>query len=164
MGLICERLGADAFEVRRLVNTCPFRDMHLPGAGVGGHCLPKDPWLLLSSVPDHDFMVISSARSINESMPSHTANLAKSRLTACVRVGDPKIAIMGLSFLKDSDDTRNSPSIRIIDELIDYGNIIVHDPFVKKPYKVPLTKDLDEALTGCDCAIFVTDHSVYRES
>jgi len=43
VALISEKLGADAFEVRRLVNTCPFRDMHVPGAGVGGHCLPKDP-------------------------------------------------------------------------------------------------------------------------
>ena len=70
---------------------------------------------------------------------------------------------MGLAFLRDSDDTRNSPAIRIIDELMGSADMIVHDPFVKRNYKVPMTKDLEEALRGSDCAIFVTDHSVYKE-
>jgi UDP-N-acetyl-D-mannosaminuronic acid dehydrogenase len=164
VGLLCEQLGADAFEVRRLVNTCPFRDMHIPGAGVGGHCLPKDSWLLLSASPAYRSRVIAPARSLNEEMPLHTAQLARGLLDENVKLRDPKISVLGLAFLRDSDDTRNSPAIRIIDELVElYANVVVHDPFVKKPYKVPLTKDLDGALCGSDCAVFVTDHSVYRD-
>jgi UDP-N-acetyl-D-mannosaminuronic acid dehydrogenase len=164
VGLLCEQLGADAFEVRRLVNTCPFRDMHIPGAGVGGHCLPKDSWLLLSASPAYRSRVIAPARSLNEEMPIHTAQLARGLLDENVKVRDPKISVLGLAFLRDSDDTRNSPAIRIIDELVElYANVVVHDPFVKKAYKVPLTRDLDEALCGSDCAVFVTDHSVYRD-
>jgi UDP-N-acetyl-D-mannosaminuronate dehydrogenase len=80
-----------------------------------------------------------------------------------VKGGIPRVAIMGLAFLRDSDDTRNSPAIRIIDELMENSEMIVHDPYVKRNYKVPLTKDLEEALRGTDCAIFVTDHTVYKE-
>ena len=163
VGLLCERLGADAFEVRRLVNTCPYRDMHIPGTGVGGHCLPKDSWLLLSAAPDYGSKVIAPARELNDTMPYHTVDLARSLLHDNVKGKRPKVAIMGLAFLRDSDDTRNSPAIRIIDELMESSEMIVHDPYVKRNYKVPLTKNLEEALRGSDCAIFVTDHSVYKE-
>jgi UDP-N-acetyl-D-mannosaminuronic acid dehydrogenase len=163
VGLLCERFGADAFEVRRLVNTCPYRDMHIPGTGVGGHCLPKDSWLLLSAAPDYGSRVIAPARELNDAMPSHTADLARSLLQDNMKGGRPRVAIMGLAFLRDSDDTRNSPAIRIIDELMKSSEMIVHDPYVKRNYKVPLTKDLEEALRGSDCVIFVTDHSVYKE-
>jgi UDP-N-acetyl-D-mannosaminuronic acid dehydrogenase len=163
VALLCEKLGADAFEVRRLVNTCPSRDMHIPGSGVGGHCLPKDSWLLLSGVPDNTARVIPNAREVNESMPHHMAELAKRvMLKAKVTSARPKVAIMGLAFLRDSDDVRESPAIKIIDDLESECELIVHDPFVKKPYKVEMVSDLEVALRGADCAIFVTDHTAYR--
>jgi UDP-N-acetyl-D-mannosaminuronic acid dehydrogenase len=163
IALLCEKLGADAFEVRRLVNTCPFRDMHTPGSGVGGHCLPKDSWLLLSGVPDNVAKVIPDARAVNESMPHHLGALAReAMLKGKVSSARPKVAIMGLAFLRDSDDVRESPAIKIIDDLENDFELIVHDPFVKNRYKVDMTRNLENALLGADCAIFVTDHSVYR--
>jgi len=164
VALICEQLGADAFEVRRLVNTCPFRDMHIPGAGVGGHCLPKDSWLLLSSVDQEEMRIIPGAREVNESMPLHTALLAEEALLEADRpLKDARISVMGLAFLRDSDDTRNSPSKVIVDHFLERGaDVIVHDPFVVERYKVPVERDLRRALLGSDCAIFVTDHSAYR--
>jgi UDP-N-acetyl-D-mannosaminuronic acid dehydrogenase len=163
MGLLCEKLGADAFEVRRLVNTCPFREMHIPGSGVGGHCLPKDSWLLLSGVPENEAKIIPDARAINESMPHHLAELAKNIMfKAKLDSARPRVAVLGLAFLRDSDDMRGSPAIAIIDDLMHDYELIVHDPLVGHPYKVDLTRDLDKALLGADCAIFVTDHTVYR--
>jgi UDP-N-acetyl-D-mannosaminuronic acid dehydrogenase len=163
IALLCEKLGADAFEVRRLVNSCPFRDMHIPGSGVGGHCLPKDSWLLLSGVPGNNAKVIPDARAVNESMPHHLGELAReAMLKAKVSAVRPKVAIMGLAFLRDSDDVRESPAIKVIDDLENDYELIVHDPFVKNTYKVDLTRDLEAALLGADCAIFVTDHSAYR--
>ena len=163
IGLLCENLGADAFEIRRLVNTCPFRDMHIPGSGVGGHCLPKDSWLLLSGVPNNNAKVIPDARAINESMPLHLSELAREAiLKARVSMVKPKVAILGLAFLRDSDDVRESPAIKVIDDMENDYDLIVHDPFVKNRYKVDLTRDLENALLGADCAIFVTDHTVYR--
>lgn len=163
VALLCEKLGADAFEVRRLVNTCPQRDMHIPGSGVGGHCLPKDSWLLLSGVPGNEAKVIPDARAINESMPHHLGELARNIMAkANVSTARPKVAVMGLAFLRDSDDIRESPAIKVIDDLEHDYDLIVHDPFVKNPYKVEITRDLEAALLGADCAIFVTDHTVYR--
>lgn len=163
IALLCENLGADAFEVRRLVNTCPLRDMHIPGSGVGGHCLPKDSWLLLSGVPGNKARVIPYARAVNESMPHHLGELAREvMLKARVSSVRPKVAVMGLAFLRDSDDIRESPAIKVIDDLEDGYDLVVHDPFVKNPYKAELTKDMEAALLGADCAIFVTDHTVYR--
>jgi UDP-N-acetyl-D-mannosaminuronic acid dehydrogenase len=163
IALLCETLGADAFEVRRLVNTCPFRDMHIPGSGVGGHCLPKDSWLLLSGVPGNSAKVIPDARAVNESMPHHLGDLAREVMRkAKVSAVKPKVAVMGLAFLRDSDDVRESPALKVIDDMEDDHDLIVHDPFVKNAYKVDLTRDLETALQGADCAIFVTDHTAYR--
>jgi UDP-N-acetyl-D-mannosaminuronic acid dehydrogenase len=161
VALICEQLGADAYNVRRLVNTCPFRDMHLPGSGVGGHCLTKDPWLLLSAVKEADGL-IARAREINDSMPDHLADLAQEALRAAgVGLKSANVTIMGLSFLRDSDETRNSPSKRVIDRFEGKTKLVVHDPFAQEQYKVRITRGMERALKGSDCAIFVTDHSEY---
>ncbi len=162
IALACEELGADAFEIRRLVNTCPYRDMHVPGAGVGGHCLPKDPWLFASSLTESSTNMIETARAINDSMPEHLAELAEEALDeAGRRLAGSRIAIFGLAFLRDSGDMRNSPAMVVIDRLAGESELIVHDPFVEKGYKAPLTRDIDEALKGSDCAVFVTDHTAY---
>lgn len=162
IALACEELGADAYEIRRLVNTCPYRDMHTPGAGVGGHCLPKDPWLFASAVTESSTSMIETARAINDSMPEHLTELVVEALDeARRRLAGSRIAIFGLAFLKDSGDARNSPAIVVIDRLAGESEVIVHDPFVDKGHKVPLTRDIDEALKDADCAVFVTEHSTY---
>ncbi|MGD0056842.1 MAG: nucleotide sugar dehydrogenase [Methanomassiliicoccales archaeon] len=163
VALACEELGADAYEIRRLVNTCPFRDMHVPGAGVGGHCLPKDPWLFASAISESSTSMIETARAINDSMPEHLAELVVEALDeAGLRMTGSKVAIFGLAFLKDSGDLRNSPALRVVDKLVGESDIIVHDPFVEKGYRGPLTRDIDEALRGADCAVFVTEHTIYE--
>jgi UDP-N-acetyl-D-mannosaminuronic acid dehydrogenase len=164
VALVCERMGADAFEVRRLVNTCPFRDMHLPGAGVGGHCLPKDPWLLVSGTPSGEARLMPAARAVNESMPLHLCHLAEEALLDAERpISDALVSVMGLAFLRDSDDTRNSPALQVIDYFSGRAEIVVHDPFVARPYKAPLVRTVQQGLGGSDCAIFVTDHSAYKD-
>lgn len=165
VALACEELGADAFEVRKLINTCPFRDMHVPGAGVGGHCLPKDSWLFASSLKTTTPKIMATARGVNEYMPIHMVELVKTGLAeAGVELASAKVTILGLSFLRDSDDMRNSPSITIIDRLIgEVKEIIVHDPIVQKGYRVPMVKDLEAALKDADCMVIVTDHSCYSD-
>lgn len=163
IALLCEQVGGDAYEVRRLVNSCPYRDMHIPGSGVGGHCLPKDPWLLLSSAPFIQAKVIPAAREINERMPHHLADMTLQVVKKCNREKDVKVAVMGLAFLRDSDDVRHSPAMPIIDDLMDRVNVVVHDAFVKNAYKAPLVRTVEEALRGADCVVFVTDHSEYAK-
>lgn len=134
IALICEKLGVDVFKVRELVNRCPYRDMHLPGSGVGGHCLPKDSWLLAYSVKDKiDPKMLRTAREINESMPLHMVNWVMDAFTYLKKdFKNSKISVLGLAYLQNSDDTRNSPAIPIIEKLKENGvDVVVHDSYVK---------------------------------
>ena len=123
---MCESLGIDVYKVRELVNTLPndpsnpsanpIRNMHFPGAGVGGHCLPKDPWLLKYGVDTYGKFkvepnVIIKSRRINMYMPEHTVDLLEDGLNqAGKNLKGAKIAILGVAFLENSDDTRNTPT------------------------------------------------------
>jgi UDP-N-acetyl-D-mannosaminuronic acid dehydrogenase len=74
-----------------------------------------------------------------------------------------KIAVMGYAFIEDSDDTRDTPAAPVIKHFIDIGSeVIVHDPYVKAVDGLEMTGDLNKALVGADCAIFVTAHSRYK--
>lgn len=162
VALICEQLGVDAFEVRRLVNTCPFRDMHVPGAGVGGHCLPKDPWLLVHGGKGAKPRLIPAARSVNDSMPGHVVELALGLLhEAKVDVKKATVAVMGASFLQDSGDIRNSPSLPVIHAFKRAAELRVHDPYVTNLDFADTTKDVKEALRGADIAVFMVAHKQY---
>lgn len=160
MALLCEDLGADVWRVRELVNKAPYRDMHLPGAGVGGHCLPKDPWLLVSGASGgFSPRLIPAARTINDGMPLHVGRLLVEALREAGRdVSCARIAILGYSYLEDSDDTRNSPSAVLAEKLRELGaEVVVHDPYVPGHQG-----DLAACLRGCDAAVVMVRHDLYR--
>jgi len=162
VGLICEKLGVDAFEVRRLVNTCPFRDMHIPGAGVGGHCLPKDPWLLAYGGRAAEPHLIPVARAINDGMPFHMLDLVEDALKeAGIRRKDAVVAVLGASFLQDSGDARNSPSVPVIEGMSTAKELRVHDPYLKEMAGAEVTDDVKAALSGADIAVFMVSHKEY---
>lgn len=163
VALLCEPLGVDAYEVRRLVNTAPFRDMHLPGAGVGGHCLPKDPWLLVSGSPGTPAKLIPAARTVNDGMPYHVLTLLSSALAeAGVPLAAAKVALLGVAFLPESADTRNSPAHPISQALKGQAaEVRLHDPYARELNGVPVLSELSGALLGADAAVFLTAHAAY---
>jgi len=178
--LICESLGADIHEVRRYVNSLPYdpsdpdknpyRMMMAPGAGVGGHCLPKDSWLLKHGLDVYGEKkvapwVIVSSRLINDQMPAHMFELVMDGLREVgVEPGDARIAILGYAFLENSDDARNTPARPLYDELLKRcGDVVIHDPYVTCEEEVSLTNDLSEALEGKDCIAVVTKHREYHK-
>jgi UDP-N-acetyl-D-mannosaminuronic acid dehydrogenase len=162
VALICEATGADVWKVRELVNKSPFRNMHLPGAGVGGHCIPKDPWLLAYGVHDAslDLRLIPAARAVNDDMPRHMADLTLDVLAgAGVPAESARVLVMGYAYLENSDDTRNSPSAALVAQLVALGvQVVVHDPFV-----VEYQGDLLEMATGCDAAVVMVKHQTYQQ-
>lgn len=179
VALICESLGIDAFKVRELVNTLPndpanpasnpIRNMHYPGAGVGGHCLPKDGWLLkygLDAFGKFKFApkMIVSTREINDSMPKHVVDLVEDALAEHgKKIEGAKIAILGVAFLENCDDTRNTPSAVIYNELKKRGaKPILHDPIVRD-FDLPFTKNLEEAILNADAVVLSTKHKMYME-
>lgn len=159
---ICEAVGGDVWKVRELVNKSPGRNMLYPGAGVGGHCIPKDPWLLIANVDDKFTpSVIPAARHINRSMPEHIVNLLIEALSVVGKSPqDARIAVLGYAYLENSDDTRDTPSQALLDHL-DTHNITycVHDPFVET-YQV----DFETCLAGCDAAVIMVAHDLYHQA
>jgi UDP-N-acetyl-D-mannosaminuronic acid dehydrogenase len=179
VALLCESMGVNAFEIRELINARPDRHMHLPGAGVGGHCLPKDSWLLRHGVRTYgqnlpEMRLIPLAREINDGMPVHMLNLIEQELQRkSMKLDRAKVAVLGVSYLENADDTRNTPAAVLIKLLLARGvQVVAHDPYVRTAdwqrvlgdgHDVPLTVDLDEALAGADCAAIVTKHREYFE-
>jgi UDP-N-acetyl-D-mannosaminuronic acid dehydrogenase len=161
VALICEAVDADVWKVRELVNKTPFRSMHLPGAGVGGHCIPKDPWLLAFCVAETGIplTMLPAARQVNDSMPNHMAALVAAALSRAGRpIRDARILMLGFAYLEDSDDTRNSPSIGLERNLRELGaTVIIHDPFIAKYHG-----DLLSLSRDCDAAVLMVKHSAYR--
>lgn len=157
VALISEAMGANAWRVRELVRKSPGRELLLPGAGVGGHCIPKDPWLLASSVREKnvDVRLIPAARAINNDMPSHMRNLIKSKTGG---LSGKRVLLLGYAYLENSDDTRNSPAEALRNLLADEGaDVIVHDPYVEE-----FMGDLYVKAKDCDAAALVTAHSDYE--
>lgn len=162
VALISEKLGADAFEVRRLVNTCPFRDMLMPGAGVGGHCLPKDPWLLVHGGREAGPRLIPTARDVNDSMPFHMLDLVAYALAETGRkLEGSVVAVMGASFLQDTGDARNSPSVPVIESLRSAKELRIHDPYLDEIAGLKVSSDVRQVLSGADLAIFMVSHREY---
>ena len=178
VALICESLGVNVHEVRRFVNSLPndpsdpaknpYRMMHIPGAGAGGHCLPKDPWLLkygLDAYGDFKFTpkILVESRKINDSMPQHMKDLVEEALhEKNVKLQDARVCILGFAFLGDSNDTRNTPALPLYNLLKDIcKEVIVHDPYVKEFEGIALTDNLENALKNKDCTVIVTRHKQY---
>jgi UDP-N-acetyl-D-mannosaminuronic acid dehydrogenase len=158
LAIICQNVGADFMRVRELVNKSPGRNVLMAGAGVGGHCIPKDPWLLAQGAPDEQALLITAARARNHSMPLHTARLLEDALAeANVMMQGAKIAVLGYSYLENTADDRNSPSHALIAHLTEWGaDVAVHDTWVPK-YK----GDLWNAVHGADAVVLMVAHAEY---
>ncbi|MCF8227286.1 MAG: nucleotide sugar dehydrogenase [Bacteroidales bacterium] len=162
MALICEDLGGDVWKVREMVNKVPGRNMLLPGTGVGGHCIPKDPWLLVSNLRDENrSRLIPMARAVNDGMPGHMVDLLKEALDEVgITLSEAKVLVMGYAYLENSDDIRNSPSKELVKCLEKLGTkVVIHDPYVEA-----YQKDIYEAAEGCDAIVIMVKHEKYQGS
>jgi UDP-N-acetyl-D-mannosaminuronic acid dehydrogenase len=160
VALICEVNGADVWRVRELVNKSPYRQMHLPGAGVGGHCIPKDPWLLAYSAHGKvPLRLIPATRAVNDGMPLHVADMTLQALQEAGRpLSQARVAVLGYAYREDSDDTRSSPSAVVVARLRELGiEIMIHDPWVPE-----YQGDLFERVVGCDAAVMMVGHRAYH--
>ncbi|AKU96298.1 UDP-glucose dehydrogenase [Labilithrix luteola] len=158
LGLVCEAAGADFSRVRALVNELPGRNMLVAGAGVGGHCIPKDPWLLVQGLSDLQPRVLPAARAVNDAMPLHVGRLVEAALReAGVAIAGARVVLLGYAYLANSNDTQNSPSATLATYLRERGaNVIVHDPWVAGH-----ATDLWDATRGADAAVLMVAHDAY---
>jgi len=156
LSLVAETLGVNVKEAIRLANKHPRVKILSPGIGVGGHCLPKDPWFLIHSDPKNTSLILA-ARKVNESMPEKIASKVRKVLKG---IRDPKIIALGMTYKPDSDDLRESPAIEVIKNLKEEGyNISAYDTFVKG-------HEYDSIVNiakGADCVVVLVEHTSIKE-
>jgi len=169
--LLCLRMGLDIWEVIEAASTKPF-GFHpfYPGPGLGGHCIPVDPFYLSWKAKEWDFRTrfIELAGEINSSMPYHVlASVAGALNRRRKSLNGARVLVLGVAYKKDIDDLRESPSLTIIELLQkDGAQVSYHDPyfpFIGKGRKYDLQlkcADLKN-LEQYDCILIVTDHSDY---
>jgi len=155
--LICEELGIDVWKAIELANRHPRVNIHKPGPGVGGHCIPIDPWFIAEKVPQIA-RLIKLSRQINDKQPYRVFDLV---IQLTKGIPSPKIAILGVSYKGNVDDTRESPAKVLIQLLKEHEyTVTAHDPYVEE-FEHELV-GLEEALHNADCAVIMTDHDQYR--
>ena len=169
--LLCLRMGIDIWEVIEAAKTKPF-GFHpfYPGPGLGGHCIPIDPFYLSWKAKEFDFQTrfIELAGEINGSMPYHSVEAVADALNQHKKaLNGAKVLVLGLSYKRDIDDLRESPSLTIIELLQKRGAVVSYnDPYFPKvghgrKYDLNMTCAPLDKLEEYDCVVIVTDHSDY---
>jgi UDP-N-acetyl-D-glucosamine dehydrogenase len=168
---LCMRMGIDIHEVIDAARTKPFGfHAFYPGPGLGGHCIPIDPFYLSWKAKQYDFRTrfIELAGEVNIKMPyfviEHTANALNER---CKSIKGSRILVLGLAYKRDIDDLRESPSLTIIELLREKGAIVAYnDPYFPtvgrgRHYDLNMTNTPLENLAQYDAVLIVTDHTSY---
>ncbi len=168
LAMLCDRMGLDVWEIVEAAATKPYGFMKfLPGPGVGGHCIPIDPYYLAWKAREYDFHMdfIELAARVNDEMPYFVVNKILAALeTDPDRRGSPRVFVLGVTFKRDVPDARSSPAAKILDLLRRRGvEVGYHDPYVPT-FTVndhilesqPLSSDV---LARYDVVVIVTDHS-----
>jgi UDP-N-acetyl-D-glucosamine dehydrogenase len=164
LAMLTDRMGIDIWEVVEAASTKPYGFMRFePGPGMGGHCLPVDPFYLSWRAREFDMATefIELAGKVNQQMPYHCVAKAQRALNDNGRsVKGARIAVLGVSYKPGVGDVRESPALKIISLLRDLGaDVLYHDPHVPSLAEFSLTGvPLEEAVADADLALIVTAH------
>jgi UDP-N-acetyl-D-glucosamine dehydrogenase len=168
LALLCERMNIDIWEVIEAAKTKPFGYMPFyPGPGLGGHCIPLDPFYLSWKAKAYDFSTrfIELAGQVNDEMPHHVVERSMMLLNDSGKsVRGAKILVLGVAYKRDIDDVRESPALKVIGELEKLGaNVCYHDPHVPSiklgDHEMTSQPLDDSALRKSDLVLILTDHS-----
>ena len=167
MSLVSRALDIDPWELISLANRHPRVDILSPGPGVGGHCIPIDPWFIADAAP-HLTPLIQTGRHVNDGMPKVVADRV---VAMCEGLAGPVVACLGLTYKADAADLRESPAIEVVKELNRRvnGRILVVDPYVSQlPSEISVCGNielvgLEDGLSTADVVVLLTDHSMFAE-
>lgn len=164
---ICDALHINVWEVIRLANRHPRVNILDPGPGVGGHCIPVDPWFIVSAAPELA-RLLRTARQVNDDRPHH---VAREVIAKAGRFNAPTIACLGLTFKANVDDVRESPAVKVVD-LIATGlpdtEILVSDPYAKqipkslRAHRNVSQKKATEAIERADIVVLLVEHDQFK--
>ena len=164
LAMLCDRMGIDVWEVVDAASTKPYGFMRFdPGPGMGGHCLPVDPFYLSWRAREFDMATefIELAGKVNQQMPYHCVSKVERLLNAASKpVRGSKIAVLGVAYKPGVGDVRESPGLKIVTLLTALGaELRYHDPFVPELAQFGLRSEpMDDVMDGTDLALIVTAH------
>ncbi len=167
---LCEKMNINVWEVIKSASSKPFGYMPFyPGPGVGGHCIPLDPYYLASKARQYFFHTrfIELAAEINETMPEYIVERIIGALnTISKSVKGAKILILGVAYKKDIEDVRESPALRVIELLLERKAAVhYHDPYISdlkdESIKLKSIKLEKKTVGSYDCVVILADHSCY---
>lgn len=160
----CEDWGLDAATVFEAANSQPFCDIHDPGVGVGGHCIPVYPHFVMNRAEETP--LLSTARNVNDGMPGHTANIVASLVRgAGVGIDDASVLVLGLTYRPGVDETRFAPAFDLVETLRERGVFVAaHDPLlsateIEAAGASPVT---DPTRGDWDAVVLATGHTEYE--
>jgi UDP-N-acetyl-D-mannosaminuronic acid dehydrogenase len=167
ISLICEKYGIDFAELVKVCNSHPRVNLHMAGPGVGGPCLPKDPYLLLNPIEGEkiESKIITESRKINDFMPLHVSKLVTNALESQGKsLDDTTILILGTAYKGNVSDTRFSPSKQIIQVLQQKQcRVLVYDPLTIETFGAEKIDNLDiTIIENCDALVVVADHNQFK--
>ena len=155
---VCEELAVDVYEVIRLANRHPRVNVLTPGPGVGGHCIPIDPWFLVENTNAGEF--VRMARAINDKRPVEIANKIISQAKSSK---SQKVGVLGVAYKPNVDDCRETPAEPLVHTLQQADiEVKYHDPYVPQ-WSVERINEIDELLVWADIVVLVTGHNCYKE-
>ncbi len=170
MSLVCNVHNVNPWEVIELANRHPRVDLLRPGPGVGGHCIPIDPWFLVAAARDSTTLV-QAARAVNDGMPRY---VVKQVLESCRDRPDATIGCLGLAYKANVGDLRESPAVEVVRELGRssvgrVGRIVVVEPYIDalppslaEQDRIELAS-LDDAMSAADVVVLLTDHNEFAQ-
>ena len=158
---ICRVGGMDVAEVIRIANKHPRVNILQPGPGVGGHCIPVDPWFLVGDYPE-TANLIRLALQTNASMPEYVLRRAHDVMVERGVSNSSRVGIYGLTYKEDVDDVRESPTLQLLESMSEHlcsGAVRVYDPWVERDVVPGQVHSMEEFLDGLDVVIVMVGHS-----
>jgi UDP-N-acetyl-D-mannosaminuronic acid dehydrogenase len=156
---ICRTDNMDVYEIIRIANKHPRVNILQPGPGVGGHCISVDPWFLVGDYPDLTNLILT-ARKINDSMPTHVLGRIRDIMQEHSIKDISKIGIYGLAYKENVDDTRESPTLKLLkkmDEHLAFG-VKVYDPLIKERIVDHQFMNFKDFLNEIEILVIITAH------
>ena len=169
LSLMFEKLGIDTLKVLDAAKRKYNFQIHYPGAGVGGPCLPINSYQLLNTARriDSKLSIIKQSREINEKMPEHVINLTLDGFKKCKKsIKDSTVLILGISYKPDVKDIQLSPAKIIINKLMALGaRIKIYDPYYKgsQMFGINVEQNIEDILSKVDASIIITAHKEFQE-
>jgi UDP-N-acetyl-D-mannosaminuronic acid dehydrogenase len=163
---ICRSDGMDVYEIIRIANLHPRVNILSPGPGVGGHCIPVDPWFLVGDYPGLTNIILA-ARKINDGMPRFVIHRISQIMKDTGLTDVRRVGLYGLTYKENVDDVRESPTLQMLermDDALSGGLVQVYDPYVDKDIVPNQHHDLDEFLASVDMVVIMVGHNEIKES